>query len=193
MTYMGAYGIQNILKLIRYKDEHTFAHMERVSLLTRWFGSKLGLSDEMLENLALAGKYHDIGKINVPEKILKKREGHTEAEFEIIKKHCQTGHEILKRYAVFDEISLAVLYHHEKYDGSGYPEGLSGEDIPFEARIISITDAYDIMTSDRFDQSKLSIQDALNEIEKNMKSQFDPDLARQFRKNVEWKIEGLTL
>jgi HD-GYP domain-containing protein (c-di-GMP phosphodiesterase class II) len=123
---------------------------------------------------------HDIGKIAVPEDILKKPGSLTSEEFAIIKKHPTIGTELVKELKNFNEISKGILFHHERIDGHGYPNGTGGSDIPLTARIIAVADSFDAMTSNRPYRSRLSDQAAMDEILKNQGKQFDEKVAQAF-------------
>ena len=123
---------------------------------------------------------HDIGKIIVPRSILNKTGKLTREEYEIVKRHTLKGYEILMEVDGMEEIAKIVKHHHERWDGNGYPDGLREEQIPFESRILAITDAFDAMTSARPYRAPLSVEEALKEISENGGTQFDPNLARIF-------------
>ena len=133
-----------------------------------------------LIDLLLAAQLHDIGKLKVPEKILLKPDKLTEREMEIMKNHTVWGYEKIKEMKMDDAIAHAVLHHHERYDGKGYPEGLKGNDIPYFARIITIADAYDVMINERVYKKSLSVEEALKELKNNAGTQFDPTLVNLF-------------
>ena len=129
------------------------------------------------EEIYNMGLLHDIGKIGIPENILNKTSRLTDEEFETIKNHTKIGYNILKTIGEFPKLSIGARYHHEKFDGKGYPDGIKGEDIPLEARIIAIADAYDAMTSTRSYRSAMPQEKVRSEIEKGKGTQFDPKLA----------------
>jgi len=131
---------------------------------------------------------HDCGKISIPVDILRKPGKLTPEEYEIIKSHTLYGDKMLRDFTSIDGINLGVLYHHERYDGKGYPKGLSGEDIPVIARIICVADALDAMNSNRFYRPRLTREEILEELESNKGRQFDPNVIehviRLIRQNV---------
>ncbi len=137
-------------------DDHTYTHCLNVSLLCFVFGQWLNYSQQKLINLTVAGLLHDIGKIQIDTSILNKPGKLTKEEFEIVKKHCELGYKMVQRLSIDEDIKMAILMHHEKIDGSGYPFGLKGDQIPDFAKIISILDIYDAMTSHRSYHNKYS-------------------------------------
>ena len=126
----------------------------------------------------MIGLLHDIGKIGVPDSIISKPERLTDAEYQIIRTHPEQGDKILQNIPEFPELSIGARWHHERYDGAGYPDGIAGEDIPEEARIIAVTDAYDAMASRRSYRDVLPQERIRTEIRKGMATQFDPTFAR---------------
>ncbi len=172
--------IESLTKAVDAKDSYTAGHSTRVSLYSRVIGKSLGLSKKELTRLKVAALFHDIGKIGIPDSVLLKEGRLTDEEFATIKTHTVTGSKILSPVTLLSDIVPGVKHHHEKFDGSGYPDGLSGEDIPLDARILAIADSFDAMTSDRSYRRKMSYEAALSELEKCSGSQFDPKLARLF-------------
>ncbi len=172
------------IEILRYtveaKDQYTRGHSERVSDYSVLIGEKLGLSESDIHTLKIGGLFHDIGKIGVPDAVLSKPGKLTDEEFEEIKKHPTIGAQILSNATIFDDIIPIVKYHHERYDGRGYPEGLVGEDIPYLARIAAVADTYDAMRSKRPYRDALPIDIVKEEFRKNIGTQFDPDIAALF-------------
>lgn len=162
------------------EDTYTKQHSDRVASYAVLIGKKLNLSDENLETLRIGGMFHDVGKVGVPTHILFKDSSLSNDEFLQIKNHPYIGTSILERSSIFNDIIPIVKYHHEKYDGKGYPEGLKGNDIPLFARIISLADTFDAMTSTRSYRKALPLDVARNEIERCAGSQFDPEIAKAF-------------
>lgn len=155
-------------------------HHIRTARLCEEIAKELKMPYNDLINLLLAAQLHDIGKLKVPEKILLKPNKLTEKEMEIMKKHTIWGFEKIKEMKMDDMVANAVLHHHERYDGKGYPEGLKGNDIPYFARIITIADAYDVMINERVYKKALSVEEALKELKNNAGTQFDPELISLF-------------
>lgn len=158
------------------KDEYTRGHSDRVSALSVRIGRALGMDDKALERLRVAGLFHDIGKIGTADDILLKNSSLTDAEYAEIKRHPVKGAMILSAVSMFEGIVPAVRHHHERYDGTGYPDGIAGEDIELDARILAVADAFDAMTSDRQYRAHLSFNDALDQLCAGSGTQFDPKI-----------------
>lgn len=156
---------------------YTNGHSIRVAKYTRIIAEKLGYKGEELERIYYVALLHDCGKIGVPDNILGKPDRLTDEEFEIIKSHTVRGGEIMSHFKSLENAGEGALYHHERYDGRGYPEGKAGEDIPYIARIICVADSYDAMNTNRVYRKKLSMEHILEEIEKCKGKQFDPRIA----------------
>lgn len=174
--------VEVIRRLVDAKDIYTRGHSERVSYYARKLAEKLDKPKEFCERVSLAGLMHDIGKIGVPDAILCKKGRLTDEEFGIMKNHPDAGANILTRISMFSDISEIVRAHHERYDGSGYPGNIKGTDIPEEARIISIADAFDAMMSDRHYRSKLTLEACMRELENGRGTQFDGGMVDAFLK-----------
>lgn len=174
MTVMFDQIIQALANTIDAKDTYTKGHSDRVSQYSVMIGTQLGYTEMQLVHLKYAALLHDIGKIGIPDNIINKPGSLTEEEFSIIKKHPVIGGDILKTITSVDDIYYGALYHHENYDGTGYPEGLAGKDIPEMARIIKVADAYDAMTSRRSYRRMLNQQQVRLEMEQGLGRQFDP-------------------
>lgn len=173
-------AITAIANTIDAKDEYTKGHSVRVAEYSELIAKKLLWNTEDVQNLKYIALLHDIGKIGVPDSVLNKPGRLTEVEFELIKSHTVIGGEILKDIAMVAHLADGARYHHERYDGSGYPEGLAGEDIPIHARIIGIADAYDAMSSNRVYRSKMSDEKIFEELKNGRGTQFDPLLLDKF-------------
>lgn len=172
--------IQAFNSAMEAKDPYTSGHASRVEGYAVQLAEAYGLSMEKIQNIKNAAILHDIGKIGINDNILHKAEKLTQMEYEEIMRHPNIGAEIISKVDFLKKISGIVRYHHERYDGKGYPEGLSGDKIPLEAYILAIADSYDAMTSDRPYRKALSKEEALQEIRKNAGTQFHPALAEKF-------------
>ena len=164
------------------KDPYTKGHSGRVAEYSRMIAKKLGMDDERCEQVYYIALLHDIGKCYVPDEILKKPSRLTDEEFNIIKTHTTHGAEMVKNFSSIPGIRDGALYHHERYDGKGYPTGRKGEDIPLIGRIICVADSFDAMNSSRVYRKKLPLEAIIAELEKNKGTQFDPKLADIFLK-----------
>jgi len=162
----------------KYKEERI--HSERVSALCKAVGMKLGIKNEDLNELSMAGMYHDIGKISIPDAILDKPGALTNEEYEIMKTHTESGYQILKAADEYSNLAEYALSHHERWDGKGYPRGLKETEIPLYARIISVCDSFEAMTTDRPYKKKLLKKQAVAEMIKCSGTQFDPVLTKLF-------------
>lgn len=168
--------IMTISNTVDKKDVYTRQHSARVAKYSREIATRLGWTKEEINDLYRLGLLHDIGKIGIPDAVLNKPGKLTDEEFTLMKTHTVMGAEILKDITVIKDVEKGAKYHHERYDGRGYMEGLKGEEIPFAARIVGIADAYDAMTSDRAYRKKLPQDVVRSEIEKGRGTQFDPNL-----------------
>ena len=164
------------------KDPDTNGHSRRVAGYTKQIAQSLGWSEQDSENAYFVALPHDIGKIGIPDAVLKKQNRLTDKEYELMKKHPAIGADILKDIKMLDGLSNGTLYHHERFDGSGYPSGLKGDEIPLIARIISVADTYDAMTSTRCYRKGMGQETALAELKKQSGRQFDPKIVNQFLK-----------
>jgi diguanylate cyclase (GGDEF)-like protein/PAS domain S-box-containing protein len=181
---MRGKAINVIVKTLNEKNRREEQHSQRVSEICRSMGEAIGLNREEVSELYTVGLLHDIGKIAVDENILNKNEELTGSEWSELKRHPEVGYRILNTVDEMSEIAKAVLHHHERWDGSGYPKGLCGVKIPLQSRIISIADSYDAMTSVRTYGSALSTESAAAQLLRNAGTQFDPDLAKVFVEKV---------
>ncbi|MCR5741988.1 MAG: HD domain-containing protein [Gammaproteobacteria bacterium] len=169
--------ISTVTAAIDAKDPYTEGHSKRVADFSVKIARKYGIDEETCERLYYIALLHDIGKIGVPDSVLKKPERLNDEEYQIIKQHTTIGGEILKNFTMLEGVSEGAKYHHEKYDGTGYPNGLKGEEIPLFARIIAVADTFDAMNSSRCYRKALDLDIIISEIEKNKGRQFDPELA----------------
>lgn len=179
--------ISSIKTTMFEKSNETEEHAERIAKLSRKLGETLGLNNEALNDLELLATLHDIGKISVDGSILKKTGELIEDEWHELKKHPEVGYRITNASQELKHISEYILCHHERWDGKGYPQGLSGTDIPLLSRILTIIDSYDAMTQDRAYRKAMSKDDAIQELLKNAGTQFDPDIVRIFIDELENK------
>lgn len=173
-------SIQTLRYTVEAKDPYTRGHSDRVSEYSVLLGETLGLSDDDIKTLRVGGLFHDIGKIGIPDAILLKDSKLTDDEYSEIKNHPSIGAHIMCNAEVFRDIIPVVKHHHERYDGRGYPSQLKGEDIPYLARITAVADAFDAMTSKRTYRNSLPIDVVKTEIEKNLGTQFDPEIGKVF-------------
>ena len=162
------------------KDHYTFSHSENVSYLATQLAQSIGLNNEHVEMIRQAGLLHDIGKISIPESILAKTSRLTEDEYEIMKNHVENAIAMIRHLPSLDYVIPIAISHHERYDGKGYPRGLSGEDIPVGGRCLAVADAFDAIVSKRPYKEPVSIPEALKEIERNLGKQFDPHIGQTF-------------
>ena len=159
------------------KDTYTNGHSTRVAEYSREISRRAGFSEEVQDEIYMMGLLHDVGKIGIPDAIINKPAKLTDEEYSIIQKHPVTGAKILKNITEFPKLSTGAGWHHERYDGKGYPDGIAGEEIPTEARIIAVADAYDAMSSRRSYRDVLPQAKVREEVEKGKGTQFDPVFA----------------
>jgi HD-GYP domain-containing protein (c-di-GMP phosphodiesterase class II) len=176
--FMGT--LQALTAAIDAKDRYTRGHSERVSHVSTQIARAIGLSAEDVETIRIAGLVHDVGKIGVPEAVLCKQGRLTDPEFDAIKRHPQIGYGILQDIRPLKGVLPGVLHHHERWDGKGYPSGLSGESIPLQARIIAIADTFDAMSSTRSYRPAMPRDKVLAELQRCAGTQFDPALIPAF-------------
>ncbi len=182
-------AIMAIANTVDAKDVYTRQHSMRVAKYSREIARRLNWQEEEVANLYNMALLHDIGKIGIPDAILNKPGRLTDEEFAVMKTHTTIGGEILKDITVIENVAGGALYHHERYDGHGYMQGLKGEDIPLFARIICIADAYDAMTSDRAYRKSLPMEVVRGELEKGRNTQFDSSLVDIMLQIIEEGIE----
>jgi diguanylate cyclase (GGDEF)-like protein len=173
----------SLAKAVDARDAYTGSHSERVSEMAARVATKIGLDAEQVELTRLAGSLHDLGKLAIPEEILRKPGELTDSERLVLERHPQIGFRMLDSLGV-DPVAETVLHHHERWDGAGYPDGKSGEEIPLGARIIFVADAFDAMTTDRVYRPKRSAEEALAELERCAGTQFDPTIVAAFAEEV---------
>jgi putative nucleotidyltransferase with HDIG domain len=165
---------------VEAKDSYTRHHMGRVAEYVEAIARELGLPDEQVEVCVIAGRIHDVGKITVPDAVLMKPGRLTEREFEAMKHHAERGAHIASSSKVLKRVAKVVRAHHERYSGNGYPDGLVGEEIPLEARIVAVADTFDALTSTRVYRPMRPWREAVEELQRVAGTQLDPDCVVAF-------------
>ncbi len=168
--------VQALISTIEAKDSYTKGHSERVAEIGAKIARKMGLSEKQIEKVEYAGYLHDVGKVSINNSILNKPDSLNKNEFKTIKRHPVTGANIIKNVEHLNDVADYVKYHHERMDGSGYPEGLSGEEIPLGACILAVADVYDALTSDRPYRKAWSHNKAVAMFKKESGVKFHPDV-----------------
>ncbi|MCR5800214.1 MAG: HD domain-containing protein [Lachnospiraceae bacterium] len=170
-------AIKTFSNFIDAKDTYTRGHSSRVAYYSKRLAQEMGMSDEEVSDVYYIALLHDVGKISISDDILNKPGKLTPEEMDVIRTHTTKGAAILRDFTAIDSVADGAMYHHERYDGKGYPSGLSGTDIPLIARIICVADAYDAMNSNRCYRNALSPDDIKTELDENAGKQFDPEIA----------------
>ena len=170
-------SIETFTGFIDAKDPYTNGHSKRVAKYTKMIAKEMGYDGEELDRIYYVALLHDCGKIGIPDSILGKPGRLTDEEFEVIKSHAAKGGEILRSFRSLDNVGEGAMYHHERYDGKGYPEGKAGNEIPLIARMICVADSFDAMNTDRVYRKRLPRERIIREIEDNKGLQFDPAIA----------------
>ncbi len=178
--------ITSLAKTLDSRDPYTAFHSQNVATYSKGIAEEMNLDKNICKNIYIGGLLHDIGKIGIPENILNKSTKLSSEEFDLIKQHPVIGHSLVKHIKGFEQnkILQMILYHHERYDGKGYPFGLKGEEIPIEARIMAVADTFDAMTSHRVYRSPRTLEETLNELQNNKGTQFDPQIVEAFIKMI---------
>ncbi|MCX5815089.1 MAG: response regulator [Proteobacteria bacterium] len=172
--------LTSLIEAINKRDSYTESHCKRVTDTSLLLAEKMGLAGYERDVIRFVGPVHDLGKIGIPDSILLKPGVLTEEEYQIMKSHSIFGEEILSRFVILARESKVIRSHHERYDGKGYPDALSKEDIPVSSRVIAVCDTFDAMTTNRPYRNAMKRQDALNEIKRCANSQFDPSIVECF-------------
>ena len=172
--------LRALVSALDTRDSETGGHSERVTLIALSIAHQMRLDDKIIQQIHWGALLHDVGKIGVPDQILRKQGPLTDEEWKIMRTHPVIGFEMLKDIPFLHPVLDVVLYHHERFDGSGYPSGLIGENIPLSARIFSVADSYDAMTNDRPYRKAFSGEEAVAEIQRCVNRQFDPDVVEAF-------------
>ncbi|MCR5671922.1 MAG: HD domain-containing protein [Butyrivibrio sp.] len=169
-------SMNTFISFIDAKDPYTRGHSRRVAMYAAELAKRMRLSEDEIQNIYYAGLLHDAGKISVPDAVLNKPGKLTDEERKLIQNHTVAGGKMLKQLSSLRGIRETALYHHERYDGKGYPEGLRGEEIPLYARIVGVADSYDAMSSSRVYRRHLNKDEIIDEIQKGSGTQFDPNI-----------------
>lgn len=182
--------IQSLAAALDAKDAYTRGHSQRVAEMARQVASALKLPEKEIDAVHYAGLLHDIGKIGVQDDVLNKVGALTDQDWEKIRSHATIGAEIVQHVRFLQGVSEMIRHHHESYDGSGYPAGLKGEEIPLGARILAVCDAYDAMTTERPYRKAMTVEDAVTELKSKAGVQFDPQVVEAFLEIVPGTGEG---
>jgi len=180
--------VNTFMRALEAKDYVSEGHVSRMENLARLMGNELGLHQDQMDRIVLLTKFHDIGKIGIPDSILKKPDRLTDDEWKVMRTHSNIGERIAFEAPEIKDIAHLILKHHERWDGKGYPFGLKGSEIPMECRILAIVDTFDAMTNDRPYRSALPVKEAISEICNCSGSQFDPELVHVFCKIQEGEL-----
>jgi response regulator RpfG family c-di-GMP phosphodiesterase len=182
--------LQTLGEAVAARHTETHTHTRRVTQLSLQLARTLGLSGRALTGIEWGAALHDVGKIGIPDAILLKPSSLTDEEWQMMKRHCEIGHRMLRGFGFLGNALDVVLHHHERFDGRGYPFGLAGETIPFSARIFAVVDAYDAMTSDRPYRPPVDPEDARQELARCSAAQFDPMVVEAFLGMSESNVRG---
>jgi putative nucleotidyltransferase with HDIG domain len=166
----------SLIEVATPRDGYTIDHALAIANLSRGVGAEFDLSEKVLETLALGALLHDLGKLGVPEAVLEKGGPLSQQEWEVIKRHPDIGARMIEQIWCLRRVAQVIRHHHERYDGSGYPDGLEGEEIPLTARIVAATDAYDVMVRSRPYGVSRSPTEAIGELMNGAGSQFDAEV-----------------
>lgn len=184
-------SIKTLISVINAKDRYTYSHCERIVFYCRLLANKLNLSETDTNTLVYGGYMHDIGKINVAKEILIKKMPLNKDEWEIMKQHPQNGIDIIKSVKSLEKVAPIIYHHHEKYNGTGYPAEIKGEEIPYLARVLTVVDSFDAMTSNRPYNKRKTYDEALDELTKFSGTQFDPNVVKSFIEVIQENKDSL--
>jgi putative nucleotidyltransferase with HDIG domain len=182
-------AVEALAVLVNSRDAGTSEHSCRVAVLAEALALSLGCSRERARDIYLAGQLHDIGKVAVPDSILRKRSELTPAEWEIMRRHPAIGANVVSHVGSLARLAPIIRSHHERYDGGGYPQGLSGAEIPLEARIVAVVDAFDAMISDRPYRLRMSVEGARQRLRECAGTQFDPEVVAALDSHLDGEPE----
>lgn len=174
--------IFSFVDMIEQRDTYTAGHTERVARYCELIAKEMGVEPEQIQKLYKAAILHDIGKIATPDSVLLKPGKLTRLDYDLIKLHCNAGYEMLSNIEMYKDLATIIRHHHERHDGKGYPDGISGDDIPLLSRILVVADAFDAMTTSRIYKARKNISESLMELERCSSTQFNPDVVRVARK-----------
>ena len=183
--------IQMLRYTVEAKDTYIRGHSDRVSAYSVLIGQELGLYDKDIATLRIGGLFHDIGKIGISDTILLKPSKLTDEEYNELKKHPSIGKQIVSTSSIFRDIVPIIYSHHERFDGNGYPQKLKGDQISFLARIVSVADAFDAMTSKRSYRDEMDLEYVKNQIKEGTRTQFDPEVANVMLNILENKLDKI--
>jgi putative two-component system response regulator len=183
--------VERLARAIEMHDAETGRHVNRMARIASYLASQMGLGDEQILLLRAAAPMHDVGKIATPEEILRKPGALTPEERVEMERHTEVGHQILadSESELLQMAARIALTHHEWFDGSGYPRGLKGEEIPIEGRIVAVADVFDALLSDRSYRSAMSVEEALDVIRKGSGTHFDPEVVEVLLENLDGAID----
>ena len=183
-------SIHALINLVESKDPYTKRHAVKVSANAGGLARYIGLPERDVEGIKIAGVLHDIGKLGVRSSILLKNSSLTKEEYNEVRKHAQIGADIVKPLKFLDEVISIIKHHHENYDGTGYPDSLKKEEIPLGARVLSVADVYDALTSERAYRKAFSSEEALEIMKKESGKKYDPKILEAFLDYLSHKKEG---
>ncbi len=182
-------AMEILAEAVEARDPHMVDHGDRVARYSREIGRRLQLPPEMIQHLESAARMHDLGKVSIADEILVKLDSLSSQEREEINKHSQFGGDVTGRLSFCREESIMIRHHHERFDGKGYPDGLSGDDIPLGSRIIAVAEAFDTLTTSRSYSGAVTFGEALKEIEKSASTQFDPEVVRALSQVIKSRVD----